>query len=186
MRSSTGNRIFQVLLVLVIVIVLFALITKYSNLKKERSSGGISPVPEETRSVTLFYASRQADGMLSETREIAVTEGLEEQVKQVLKALVLGPEDDKMVSAIPAGTEVLQVFWVEDTQTLFIDFNRALLAAHTGGSAGEYYTISMVLKTVASNFPQVRNLQFLVDGYPVETIAGHYAIAKPLDIMRWR
>jgi spore germination protein GerM len=186
MRSSTGNRIIQVLLVLAIVIVSFALIAKYSKLKREEASGSISPVPEETRSVMLFYASRQADGLLSEMREIAVGEGLENQVKQVFKALLLGPEDDKMVSAMPRGTEILQVFWVEDTQTLFLDFNRALLLAHTGGSTGEYYTISMVLKTVSSNFPQVRNLQFLVDGYPVETIAGHYAIAKPLDIMRWR
>jgi hypothetical protein len=29
-------------------------------------------------------------------------------------------------------------------------------------------------------------LQILVDGYPVETIAGHYAVDRPIDVMRWR
>ncbi len=181
-----GRKTINVLLVLVIVAVSLVLIIKWARMTSRRESPGIMEVPEETRSVTLFFANRDADGLLSEAREIAVGEGLEEQVKGVMGALLQGPLRENMVSAIPVGTEVIQVFWAEETQTIFIDFNRTLIYGHPGGGTGEYYVISMILRTIASNFPQVRRLQFLVDGYPVETIAGHYAVGKPLDIMRWR
>jgi hypothetical protein len=44
----------------------------------------------------------------------------------------------------------------------------------------------MIIKTVGANFPAVRKVQFLIDGYQVETIAGHYAVDKPIDVHRWR
>ena len=147
---------------------------------------GVESVPEGTRSVTLFFVSWQADGLLSETREVAVGDEIESQVKGVLSALFEGPVGDGMVSAIPKWTEVLQVFWVEETQILYVDFNGMIVSNHPGGSAGEYYTIATIMKTIASNFPQVRRVQFLVEGYPVETIAGHYDVRKPLDIMSWK
>jgi hypothetical protein len=90
------------------------------------------------------------------------------------------------VSPIPDGTQLLQVFWVEETQTLYLDFNRALITNHPGGSTAEYYTITTILKTVQEDFPQVRRVQFLVAGYPVETIAGHYAVDGPIDILGWK
>ena len=143
-------------------------------------------MPDQTRSVTLFFAGRDASGLLSETREIAVHEGLEEQVKGVIRALAQGPEAEEMISALPEGTDVIEVFWVEETQTIFVDFNRVFISRHPGGGVSEYYTISMILKTISSNFPQIRKLQFLVDGYPVETIAGHYDTTGPLDLLNWR
>ena len=91
-----------------------------------------------------------------------------------------------MFSPFPEGAAILQAFWVEDTQTAYLDFSRTFVTNHDGGSTTEYYTISTILKTIGANFPQVRLVQFLVDGYPVETIAGHYAVDEPLDVLRWR
>lgn len=169
-----------------IVVVMAYIIWRWTGMVEEEISPGVQMVPEETRAFTLFFVNKQADGLLSETREMVVGEGLEEQVKAVVSALIEGTHDDDKISAIPEGTKVVQVFWEEETRTLFIDFNRALITAHTGGSTAEYYTISMILRTIGSNFPQVSRFQFLVDGYPVETIAGHYAVDRPLEIMRWR
>lgn len=186
MNDGLGKKIIFAIVMLAVVITVIFLVSKWTGPEEDKTPGPLSEVPGETRSVTLFFVSREADGMLSETREIAVREGIEEQVKGAITALVQGPVSGEMISAIPPSVEVLQVFWHEETQTLFIDFNRALISDHPGGSAGEYYTINMIIRTLASNFPQVRRLQLLVDGYPVETIAGHYAVSKPLEIDRWR
>ncbi len=169
-----------------IVIVTLVLIDRSTRLGRVEKAPVPVEVPEQTRSVTLFFAGRDADGLLSETREIAVREGLEDQVKGVIRALVQGPEDDRMVSALPEGTDVIAVFWVEESQTIYVDFNRALVSRHPGGGISEYYTISMILRTIGSNFPQIKKLQFMVDGYPVETIAGHYDTTGPLDLLNWR
>ena len=41
----------------------------------------------------------------------------------MLGELIKGSRDSNKISAIPPGTELIQVFWVEDTQTLLLDFN---------------------------------------------------------------
>jgi len=185
-KTGIGRKIFFVLLAVAVVAVMGLIVSRWTRMREEKPPSEVKSVPEGARSVTLFFASRQADGMLSETREIAVGDQVEEQVRGVLAALIEGPRSGGMVSAIPSGTEVLQVFWVEETQILYVDFNGELVSNHPGGSTGEYYTISMIVKTVASNFPQVRKLQFLVEGYPVETIAGHYDVTRPLDVVSWK
>lgn len=184
-KTGIGRKIIIVLLALAVVAGGLAVYMRLRP-KGERIPSGVESVPEGTRSVTLFFASRQADGLLSETREVAVGDEIESQVRRVLTALFDGPVGGGMVSAIPRWTEVLQVFWVEDTQILYVDFNGMLVSNHPGGSAGEYYTIASIMKTIASNFPQVRRVQFLVEGYTVETLAGHYGVQKPLDIMSWK
>jgi spore germination protein GerM len=146
----------------------------------------VEKVSEEMRAVTIFFGNEGADGFVSEMREVPAAGSLEDQVKLVIGELVKGPRDSKKIGAIPPGTELIQVFWVEDTQTLLLDFNGAFTANHPGGSTGEYYTISNIVKTVSANFPQTARIQFLIEGSTVESIAGHYAIDKPIDVKKWR
>jgi len=146
----------------------------------------VQKVSEEMRAVTIFFGNKGADGFVSETREVPATQGFEDQVKLVLAELIKGAHDTDKAAAIPDSTQLVQVFWVEDTQTLVLDFNKAFTANHPGGSTGEYYTIANVIKTVSANFPQVARVQFLVEGNQIESIAGHYAIDKPIDVKKWR
>jgi spore germination protein GerM len=183
--TDLGRKIVAVLLIVAAVIVGTVLVRRWIERHGEERPG-LQVVPEETRSVTLYFASRQADGLVTETREIPVETGLESEVRAVMTALAAGPQGDDGVSAIPPGTLLLQAYWVEETLTLYLDFNRTISSAHPGGSAAEYYTIAQIVRTIQANFPQVRHLQILIDGYPVETIAGHYAVDKPIDVMKWR
>jgi spore germination protein GerM len=170
----------------VIVVVVSYVIPRLRERGRERIPTEIQRVSEETRSITLFFVNGEADKLMTEMREVAVEGGLEGQIKAVISELLKGPEDDDLVSPFPEEVQLQQAFWVEETQTVFLDFNRALVTNHRGGSTAEYYTISTILKTIGANFPQIRLVQFLVDGYPVETIAGHYTVDEPLDILRWR
>lgn len=153
---------------------------------RERPPAEAQRVSGETRSVTLHFGREGGDGFATETREVPASQTLEGSVKAVVAELAAGSTDSKKVNVIPPGADLLQVFWVEDTQTLLLDFNRAFADNHPGGSAGEYYTIGSILKTISANFPQVAKVQFLVEGGTAETLAGHYAIDKPIDVKRWR
>ena len=181
--TDLGRRIVVVVIVLAVVIVTIYAVRRWTA-GEEQARPGIQEVAEETRSVTLYFAGRDADGLVAETREIPVRKGVESEVKAVMGALLAGPGNDDAVSAVPAGTRILHVFWVEDTETLYLDFNRGITTGD--GSTGEYYTITTIIRTIGANFPQAGRLQFLVEGYPVETLAGHYGVSKPLDIRKWR
>ena len=181
-RTGLGRRIAVVLIVLALIVVVIWVAGRFGG--DEEKPAEIQEVAEETRSVTLYFASRDADGLVAETREVPVREGIVSEVKAVIAALVSGPESDDGVSAIPSGTRILQVFWVEDSQTLFLDFNRGITTGD--GSTAEYYIITTIIRTIGANFPQAARLQLLVEGYPVETLAGHYGVSKPLDIRKWR
>jgi spore germination protein GerM len=180
--TNIGRKILAVLAVLAVILAVVYLVPRL----KVKEPVEVEKVSEETRAVTIFFGSAGADGFVSETREVPAAESFEEQVKLVLGELIKGSRDSNKISAIPPGTELIQVFWVEDTQTLLLDFNGAFSANHPGGSTGEYYTITNIIKTVSANFPQTARIQFLIEGNAVETIAGHYAVDKPIDVKKWR
>jgi germination protein M len=186
-QTELGKKIVVVIIAVVaIFLVIVYLIPRLGKRGVEGPPPEVQRVSEETRSVTLFYVNEEADGFRTEMREVPAEGGIEDQVKAVVTELIKGPENDDLVTTFPEGVALLQVFWVEGTQTVHLDFSRALVTNHQGGSTAEYYTIAILLRTIGANFPQIRLVQFLVDGYPVETIAGHYAVDEPLDILRWR
>ncbi|MDD4857284.1 MAG: GerMN domain-containing protein [Candidatus Krumholzibacteria bacterium] len=180
--TKIGKSIAIALTVLAVVVAAAYLVQRF----RAKGPAEVQPVSEEMRAVTIFFGNHEADGFASETREVPVAQGFEAQVKLVLAELIKGSHDSDNISAIPQGTELIQVFWVEDTQTLLLDFNKAFTANHPGGSTGEYYTISNIIKTVSANFPQVARVQFLVEGNTIESIAGHYEADRPIEVKKWR
>ncbi len=146
----------------------------------------VAPALEGSRTVTLFFARADEPSTYGETREVAVGHRLDEQVRQVIDALIAGPEKDTGISAIPEGTRLLSVLLDDNASTVYLDFSSELVAAHPGGSAAEYCTIAAIVKTVAENFPEISAVQLLVDGSQVDTIAGHIRADEPFRVSDWR
>ena len=146
---------------------------------------GVAVVPEGSRTVTLFFADKQSEALLPETRLVAIGKDFAEQVRQVVQALLEGPGGDG-VSTISAGTRLLNAFYDSETAVLYLDFTSELVAGHPGGSSAEYYTIAAIIRTVSENFPEVRSVQILVEGLQVGTIAGHIDAYNPFLVRDWR
>jgi spore germination protein GerM len=146
----------------------------------------VETVPEGTRTVTLYFADLDQPEIHGETRELAVGHRLDEQVHQVIDALIDGPSGKDGISAIPAGTRLLSVMVEADSATVYLDFSSELVAAHPGGSAAEYCTIASIVRTVGENFPELQRVQLLVDGAQVESIAGHLRADEPFIVKDWR
>lgn len=162
----------------------------YLGQRRGREKGGIerervTTVPQRTRTATLFFAKRDEEGLAGETRQVAVGEEISEEVRGVVQALLEGPESGA-VSPIPPGTKLLDAFYEPDSAVVYLDFSGELVAGHPGGSAAEYYTIAAIIRTIAENFPQVRGVQILVEGYQVGTIGGHIDADGPFWVEDWR
>jgi len=146
----------------------------------------VEAVPEGTRNVTLYFADLDQPEIHGETRELAVGHRIDEQVHQIIDALISGPVGKDGISAIPAGTKLLSVMVEADSATVYLDFSSELVAAHPGGSAAEYCTIASIVRTVGENFPELSRVQLLVDGAQVESIAGHVRADQPFLVKDWR
>ena len=51
-----------------------------------------------------------------------------------------------------------------------------------GGSTGEIFLVGSIVNTL-TEFPQVTSVVFMVDGKPIDTIAGHMDLTEPVKRM---
>jgi spore germination protein GerM len=182
----TGRRLVTIVAVAIVVVGVVVWWMARQGAQGPESPRRVESVPEGSRNVTLFFASADEPVLYSETRETAVGRQLDEQVRRVMEALIAGPQSDRGISALPAGTTLLSVMVDADSGTVYLDFSSELVAAHPGGSAAEYCTVASIVRTVGENFPEVQRVQILVDGSQVETIAGHLRADEPFAVREWR
>ena len=133
---------------------------------------------ENRRSVRLLFHSDQSGLLQAVPHGIFRTSSLTSQAKQVVWALIQGPQDNGG-SALPPGTRLREIYFAQGG-TLYVDFTRELQSNHAGGSRGEIETVYAVVDTLALNFPEVRRVQLLVEGKEIDTLAGHLDTSRPL------
>jgi spore germination protein GerM len=148
-----------------------------------------SPAPGDAappaRGVTLYFGDRDGRSLVTERRDLASTASLETAIEAVVQALIDGPEIEGAVRTIPEAARLRRVFVDQEAATAFLDFDPALVTQHPGGSAAEYATVATLVRTLGANFPHIVRVQILVDGQPVETLAGHFDTSKALEISTW-
>jgi spore germination protein GerM len=190
MRGSLGGRGLAIIAgaaLGLIFVILWMMMRAPSEPVQEDATRAPEPrAIEGSRAVTLYFASADEPVIYSESREVGVGRRFDEQVRQVMEALMAGPGDESGVSAIPEGTTLLSVAFDPDAATLYLDFSSELVAAHPGGSAAEYCTVAVIVRTAGENFPEVQAVQILVDGSQVDTIAGHIRANAPFAVRDWR
>ncbi len=101
------------------------------------------------------------------------------RLKQIVTALIQAKPPD-FRNPIPGGTELHEVY-VDTQGTAYLDFSRHLTDGHIGGTQGEFLTVAAILKTIFDAFPnKIKQVQFLIDGNEIETLAGHLNLSQPL------
>jgi spore germination protein GerM len=139
------------------------------------------PVPEKAamKGLKLFFSDADGKALKAEERRIkkGPPRGMEEKVKEAIRALIEGPKGD-LGPTIPEGTKLLSV--EIKGRTAHVNFNGALAENHPGGSSGELQTIYSIVNTITLNFPEIEAVQILVEGDRIETLAGHIIINLPI------
>ena len=129
----------------------------------------------------LFLFDADSFELVRVDAELRLSQEPIERLKQIVNALVK-ESADSLRNAIPTGTLLHQVY-LDDQSTAHLDFSHHLSDSHIGGTTAELLTVSVILQTVQTNFPEkIKKVQILIEGQEVDTIAGHIDISQPLSL----
>jgi hypothetical protein len=125
--------------------------------------------------VTLYFPDLDALKVWKEVRTLTVYDnGI---AKAAVLGLIAGTNNTILSSSIPEGTRLLSINLENGLCT--VDFSRAFVENHPGGSAGELMTLSSIVNTL-TEFPEIERVQILVEGQIGETI-GNILLDEPLN-----
>ena len=150
-----------------------------------RARASVAPAPSAPVSsgrkikARLFYVAEDGSRLMEVERDVPFGEGTAEQARQIIESQI-APVSEPLVSAVPLGTALRAVYVTEGGQA-FVDFSRELVAGHSGGSTNELMTVYTIVDSLTANLPAVMSVQVLVEGKPVETLAGHVDLRRPLE-----
>ena len=137
------------------------------------------PQPVRRLNVLIYFPSADGEGLVGESHEIFNTTAPGDRAKQILADLISGPETEYSLRALPPGTQLRQVYVLDDG-TAFVDFTADLERGLGGGSSEELYTVYSIINSVALNIPEIRRVGILINGEPVDTLNGHLDLRRPL------
>ncbi|MBK5299235.1 MAG: GerMN domain-containing protein [Vicinamibacteria bacterium] len=126
----------------------------------------------------LFYLT--ADGMRLQPSEQEVEFGptTTAQARQLIEAQ-LQPPQPPLVSAVPAGTTLKELF-LTDRGEAYVDLSAEVSKNHLGGSLDEILTVYTLVSALTENLPSITRVQILIDSREVDTLAGHVDLRRPL------
>ncbi len=140
-----------------------------------------SEVPPEPQEVNLFLLDPTAMMLVPVKTERRLHRELTQRLNQVVTALIQETPPN-FRNTIPRGTELNEVY-IDSQQTAYLDFSSHLTDGHIGGTTAEFLTVTAILRTVFDTFPdEVKQIQILIDGKQIETIAGHLNLSQPLRL----
>lgn len=128
---------------------------------------------------TLFFASEDGLRLVPTEREVALAEGVVAQARSILEAQLTAEAPAPLVSTIPKGTALRGVF-VSERNEVFVDLEPSIRAAHPGGSFQELMTVYTIVNALLTNLPTLLEVQILIGGQEVDTLAGHVDLRRPL------
>lgn len=139
----------------------------------------VTPQPAGKVSVSLFFASQDASGLVRESREIdACNAELPKCMLAALEELANGPMGD-LAPTIPENSTFRAVQIQGDTAV--VDLDNSLVNALPKGSSSEMTAVYSMVNTIAYNFPAVKRVKFLLEGHSVATLGGHLDLKNPLE-----
>ena len=134
------------------------------------------PLPQE---INLFLIDPTALTLVPVKIERRLHTEFTKRLSQVVKALIQETPPN-FRNPIPRGTLLNEVY-IDSDQTAYLDFSNHIADGHIGGTTAEGLTVMAILKTVFDAFPdEIKQVQILIDGNQVKTLAGHLNLSQPL------
>ncbi|MEW8958402.1 GerMN domain-containing protein [Neomoorella humiferrea] len=131
----------------------------------------------KTTKIVLYFSDPTGNYLVAEERSIPLVEGI---ARAAIEELIKGPKPgSQLLPTIPKGT-VLKDINIRSDGLCRVDFSKELVKNHSGGSLGESLTVYSIVNTL-TQFPTVKEVQFLVDGQYVKTIAGHVDVSTAIS-----
>lgn len=133
-----------------------------------------------TENITLYFSDDQAMYLVPETRALEIDESqldTEAVAKAIVEELIAGPQNTELIATMPPDTKLLEIRIATGVAT--VDFSPQFISNHPGGSTSESMTLNSLANSL-TELPEIKQVQILVDGQTVESLAGHVDISEPL------
>lgn len=130
-----------------------------------------------TWEATLCFGDENADYLVKEFRKIMSLPQPEHKAAALVKELITGPKA-RGVRTLPPEVKLRAI--TKDEDVLTVDLSEDLIIRHPGGSTSEMMTVFSLVNTLTINIPEIRRVKLLVEGRPVDTIAGHIDCKDPI------
>ena len=146
--------------------------------KKFFAIGSIILVFATLVNIIIYFPNENATALLPEVRNIK--SGSNDVLIDALNDLLIGTKQNGSVNIIPKGTKLygLEV----KNKIAYVNFSKEFVKNFNGGSTGEIFLVGSIVNTL-TEFPQVTSVVFMVDGKPIDTIAGHMDLTEPVKRM---
>ena len=143
-----------------------------------------TPQPENAPAVpkikaTLYFASEDGLRLVPAEREVPLAEGAVAQARSILEAQLSAEAPPPLVSTIPKGV-LLRGIFVSERNEVFVDLDPAIRTSHPGGAFHELMTVYTIVNAMLTNLPNLQEVQILIGGQEVDTLAGHVDLRRPL------
>lgn len=161
---------------IIIVLVLIGLAV-FLNSQKEKPFVKIPFMPTKEMKVKLYFSSKDGLSLVPEEHQIHRLGDRLHLAKEVINELIKGPVSADLFPTIPQQTQLRELYFHKDIA--YVNFSIELIKNHPGGSSAEIMTIFSIVNTLTANFPEIKYVQFLVEGKEIETIAGHIDTTMP-------
>lgn len=128
---------------------------------------------------TLYFASEDGLRLVPVQNEVALAEGVVAQARSIVEAQLAAHAPAPLVSTIPAGATLRGIF-VSQRNEAFVDLDPSIRTAHPGGTLHELMTVYTIVNALLTNLPNLQDVQILIGGQEVDTLAGHVDLRRPL------
>lgn len=177
---------------IVAVVFAVALMTALNRLLREPApadpaAAEATPAPESPADApavpkikaTLFFAAEDGLHLVPTEHEVPLADGAVAQARSVLEALLAADAPAPLSATIPKGVTLRGIF-VSDRNEVFVDLDPAIRTSHPGGTQRELMTVYTIVNTLLTNLPGLQEVQILIGGQEVDTLAGHVDLRRPL------
>lgn len=141
--------------------------------------GAAAPAPAVPKiKATLYFQSEDGLHLVATEREVPLAEGALAQARSILEAQLSAEPTAPLLSTIPKGSTLRGIF-VSQRNEVFVDLEPSIRKAHPGGTLQELMTIYTIVNAVLTNLPDLTEVQILIGGQEVDTLAGHVDLRRP-------
>lgn len=129
----------------------------------------------DIKTYKVYFSDANAEYLVPELRTV---EAGKSPAVGIIEELIKGPARSDLTRTIPEGTQLISL--EINNGVAYVNFSREFKENHWGGSAGETMTLYSVIDSL-TELPEIKKVQFLIEGNKTETLAGHYDILNPME-----
>ncbi len=145
--------------------------------EKDARSGSQTDRQPHRLTAHLYFADRTCRFLTAEERILVHPGTPGGHGKEIVQGLIDGPGSG-LIRALPPETE-LRALFVSKDGTAYVDLNRELKTAHSGGIQMERLSIYAIVNSLILNVPEIQAVKLLIDGKESLTLAGHMDLRFP-------